>query len=151
MKLIIILVVCLGIWNANGLPTEEDISPQTALDQDSDFQIEARSARGSIYYRAHRGLSNSERQKIVDMASRGMPMYGTTANALQKHIMTRLRSDYGSHKWACLYADSFGYSFDGGISKMFLLKVTDLDIRTIYEVELFMKIPTGQYIIALNR
>ena len=33
MKLIFVLVVCLGIWNANGFPTEKEKSPLTAFHQ----------------------------------------------------------------------------------------------------------------------
>ena len=100
MKLIFVLVVCLGIWNANGLQTEEEKSPQTALDQDSDFH-DVRSLyfrSGEIYYRAEGGLSYSDREKMEDIAWDGLRMYGTDANAMRKHFIKRMRNDYGSHK-----------------------------------------------------
>ena len=132
MKLIFILVVCLGIWNTNGLPTKEEKSPQTALDQDSDQDSDLLHARsGEIIYRSKGGLSYSDREKIKDIARDGLQMYGTDANAMRKHFIKRMRSDYGSHKWVCLNAMTMGYSYDGGYSKAFLLGMDGMEIFCI--------------------
>ena len=86
---------------------------------------------GEIYYRAEGGLSYSDREKMEDIAWDGLRMYGTDANAMRKHFIKRMRYDYGNHKWACLNADSLGYTYDGGYSKTFLLRIKGMEIFCI--------------------